>query len=220
MDVDATAGTASSFRGSARMKPRKYVAFIVFSDDVDYTAFKNSLITLFGRLEFEDSYRQQLREIAHSGFESIAFYAARTTDLTTRAYTKFPTELELDIAVEHFIAGLRDTSTREYLRRKRASRRITWQEAVQMAQACKLPRASHISSFHAAIASDASNAALANSAQSSRTSINNYAITMPCAPGNTGNPRRPHKYSSSSRAHKGDWRAANPNNMIATQAPA
>ena len=26
-------------------------------DDVDYTAFKNNFITLFGRLEFEDSYR-------------------------------------------------------------------------------------------------------------------------------------------------------------------
>ena len=34
-----------------------------FSDDVDYTAFKSCLITLFGGLEFEDSYRQQLREL-------------------------------------------------------------------------------------------------------------------------------------------------------------
>ena len=34
-----------------------------FSDDVDYTAFKNVLITLFAWLEFEDSYRQQLREL-------------------------------------------------------------------------------------------------------------------------------------------------------------
>ena len=37
--------------------------FHFFSDDVNYTAFKNGLITLFGRLEFEESYRQQLREI-------------------------------------------------------------------------------------------------------------------------------------------------------------
>ena len=34
------------------------------SDGVNYTVFKNGLITLFGRLEFEDSYRQQLRELA------------------------------------------------------------------------------------------------------------------------------------------------------------
>ena len=107
------------------MKLRKYVLFHFFSEDVDYTAFKNGLITLFGRLEFEDSYCQQLRELAQAGSESIASYAARTTDLTTQAYPKFPTELQLDIAVENFIAGLRDTSTRDYQRRKRARRSIT-----------------------------------------------------------------------------------------------
>ena len=42
----------------------------------------------------------------------MASYAARTTDLTTRAYPKFSTENQLDIAVEHFIAGLRDVDTR------------------------------------------------------------------------------------------------------------
>ena len=62
-----------------------------FSDDVDYTAFKNGLITLFGRLEFEDSYRQQLRKLAQAGSESVASSAARTTDLTTRADFKYPT---------------------------------------------------------------------------------------------------------------------------------
>ena len=96
-----------------------------FSDDVDYTAFKTGLITLFGRLAFEDSNRQQLRELAQTGSESIVSYAARTTDLTTRAYPKFSTENQLNIAVEHFIAGLRDTSTRDYLRRDRARRSIT-----------------------------------------------------------------------------------------------
>ena len=38
----------------------------------------------------------------------------------TRAYPKFLTENQLDIAVEHFIAGLRDKSTRDYLRRENA----------------------------------------------------------------------------------------------------
>ena len=112
-----------------------------FADDVDYTAFKNCLITLFGRLEFEDSYRQQLRELAQAGTESVASYAARTTDLTTRAYPKFSTENQLNIAVENLVSGLRDAATRDYLRCERARRSITWQEAVQMAQACTLPRA-------------------------------------------------------------------------------
>ena len=78
------------------------------------------VLSHFGRLVFEDSYRQQLRELTQSGSESIASYAKRTTDLTTGAYPKFPTELQLDLAVEHFIAGLRETSTRDYLRRERA----------------------------------------------------------------------------------------------------
>ena len=34
------------------------------------------------------------------------------------------------------------TSTRDYLRRERARRRIIWKKAVQMAQVCKLPLAS------------------------------------------------------------------------------
>ena len=61
-----------------------------------------------------------MRELAETGSESIASYAARTTDLMTRAYPKFLTENQLDIAVEHFIAGLRDKSTRDYLRRENA----------------------------------------------------------------------------------------------------
>ena len=109
------------------------------NDDVDYTAFKTGLITLFGRLEFEDSNCQQLRELANTGSESIALYAARTTDLTSRAYPKFSTENQLEIAVKYFIAGLRNTSTRDYLRREREHRSISCQEAVQMAQACELP---------------------------------------------------------------------------------
>ena len=126
-----------------------------FGDDVGYTAFKNGLITLFERLEFEDLYRQQLRELAQAGSESVASYAARTTDLSSRAYPKFPINIQLDLAVEHFITGLRDISTRDYLRRERARRSINWREAVQMAQACELPRASDRSTFHSATSNDA-----------------------------------------------------------------
>ena len=89
-----------------------------------------------------------------------------------------------------------------------------------MVQACELPRASERSSSHTAIANDTSNATFANSAQSTTTSSNNCSITAPCASGNTGNYRRSHKYSSSSSAPQGDWRAANPINTTAPQAPA
>ena len=90
-------------------------------------------------------------------------------------------------------------------------RSITWQEAVQLAQACELPRASDRSSSLAAIANDASSATYANSAQSSKTTSNNCAITTPCAPGNL---RRHHKYSSGSHAPQGNWRAAIPDNAV------
>ena len=186
----------------------------IFSDNVDYTAFKNGLITLFGRLEFEYSYRQQLRELVYADSESIASYAARTTDVTTRAYSKFPTEHQLDLAVENFIAGLRNTSARVYLRRERARRSITWQEAIQMASACVVPRASDRSSSHADIASDTLSATFANSAQGPTTSSISCAITTPCAPGNPGNPQRHHEYWSS-RASQYDWRAANPGKTAA-----
>ena len=96
-----------------------------FGNDVDYAVFRDGLITLFGRLEFEDSYRQQLRELTQAGSESVASYAARTTDLSSHDYPYFTTEVQLDLAVEHFVSGLRDTSTRDYLRRERARRRIT-----------------------------------------------------------------------------------------------
>ena len=119
-------------------KTEKVRRFHLFGDDVDYSAFKNGLITLFRRLEFEDLYRLQLRKLAQAGSESVASYAARTTDLTTRAYPKFSTENQLDIAVENFESRLRNASTLDYLRHKRARRSIIWQDAVQMAQACEL----------------------------------------------------------------------------------
>ena len=105
----------------------------------DYDAFKDGLITLFGRLEFEDHYREQLRNLRQAGSEAISDYAARTSDLCSRAYPNFCTESQLDLAVEHFVSGLADVNTRDFLRRERARRRIAWTEAVQMAQASELP---------------------------------------------------------------------------------
>ena len=112
---DRWARFISSWIGANEAEKVRFYHF--FGDDVGYTAFKNGFITLFRRLEFEDSYCQQLRELAQGGSESVASYAARTTDLSSRGYPKFPTEIQLDLAVKHFLSGLRDTSTLYYLRR-------------------------------------------------------------------------------------------------------
>ena len=115
-------------------------------DNVDYNNFREGLLTLFGRLDCEDAYRQQLRVLAQSGAEPVAAFASRITDLSTYAYPNFPTELQLDLAVDYFISGLCDGSSRDYLRRERARRRINWQEAVQIAQASDVPCAAEYTS--------------------------------------------------------------------------
>ena len=47
---------------------------------------------------------------------------------------------QLSLAVDHFIAGLADITTRDYLLHDRACRPLSWQEVVQMAQACEESR--------------------------------------------------------------------------------
>ena len=115
-------------------------------------------------------------------------YASRTTDLSSRAYPNFSTENQLDLAVEHFISGLRDASTRDYLRRERARRRITWQEAVQMAQACEVPRVAEYPTPTAAIGHDATPCAKSANFANMSASCNDCAMAAQPA-GNTGNTR-------------------------------
>ena len=129
-------------------------------------------------------------------------------DLSSHAYPKFPTEIQLDLAVKHFLSGLRDCATHDYLQRERTSRCIIWQKPVQMAQACEHLRMSDRSTS-AAFANAASSPTVANFAQCSTMLSNNCAITTPIA---TSNPRN--KYASSSRAQKGNWRAANFGNTV------
>ena len=114
----------------ARLQRGKVRRSHFVADGVYYDAFREGLFTLFGRLNFEDSYRQQLLVLIQSGAEFVAVYASRTTDLSTRSYPDFPTDLHLDLAVDHFISGLRDASSHDYLRLERARRRTSWQEAV------------------------------------------------------------------------------------------
>ena len=91
-------------------------------------------------MDFKDSYRQQLRVLVQAGAESVAAFASKTIDLSSRAYPDFPTNLQLDLAVDHSISGLREVFSRDYLRREQSRRRSKWQEAVQIAQASEMPR--------------------------------------------------------------------------------
>ena len=110
----------------------------------DYEKFREGVTTLFGRFEFEGAFRAQLRTLKQSGSESAAAYAARTTDLCSRAYAEFATDAQLSLAVDHFIGGLADASTRDYLLRERARRPLEWIEVVRMAQASETARLSSV----------------------------------------------------------------------------
>ena len=58
----------------------------------DYAKFKSSVEALFGKFEFERSFRAQLRTQAQSGAEVIAAYASRKTDICSKAYPEFATK--------------------------------------------------------------------------------------------------------------------------------
>ena len=60
--------------------------------------------------------------------------------MCSKAYPAFATKTQLSLAVDHFIAGLADTTTRDYLLHDRVCRSLSWQEVVQMAQACEVSR--------------------------------------------------------------------------------
>lgn len=105
-----------------------------------YDKFREGRTTIFGRFEFEGAFRAQLRSMRQSGADSVTAYAARTTDLCSRAYAEFATEAPLSLAVDHFIGGLADTSTREYLLRERARRTLECMEVVRIAQASEAAR--------------------------------------------------------------------------------
>ena len=55
----------------------------------DCSAFREWLILLFDRFEFEIAYRASLRSLRQSGAKSIASYAASTTKYCSRAYADF-----------------------------------------------------------------------------------------------------------------------------------
>ena len=65
----------------------------------------------------------------------------------------FSKDTQLSLDVDHFISGLADSTTRDYLLHDRACRALSRQETVQMAQACEASRFSlHASLVAAAVA--------------------------------------------------------------------
>ena len=84
-----------------------------------------------------------MRTLRQAGAESVAAYAASTTDLCSHAYAGFTTDPQLSLAVDHFIAWLADLSSREYLQRERAQQTLEWLETVRIAQASKAARLSN-----------------------------------------------------------------------------
>ena len=119
----------------------------------DYAKIKSGVKALFGKFKFEGLFCAQLCTHAQSGADSIAAYAARITDICSKAYPPFATKTQLSLAVDNFITGFVDATTRDYLLHDRACRSLTWQEVVQMAQAFESSRLSlHASSTFAAAA--------------------------------------------------------------------
>ena len=55
--------------------------------------------------------------------------------MCSKAYPNFTTETQLSLAVDQFLAGFADATSRDYHLHDRACRALTWQETVQMAQA-------------------------------------------------------------------------------------
>ena len=58
----------------------------------DYAKFKSGVEAMFNKFEFDGSFRAQLCTHAQSGADIIAAYAARTTDVCSKAYPAFATE--------------------------------------------------------------------------------------------------------------------------------
>ena len=76
------------------------------------------------------------------GADSVAAYAARTTDLFTLAYANVLNEDQLSLAVDNFVAEIADILLRGYLQHKRARRALDSQVAVRIAKASEAARLS------------------------------------------------------------------------------
>lgn len=79
-------------------------------------------MTLCMKLEFETSYHAMLRTHAQCGVETIAAYAARTTDVCSIEYSNLKIETQLSLAIDHFTADLVNSATREFLLKHRTCR--------------------------------------------------------------------------------------------------
>ena len=90
--------------------------------------------------EFETSYRAMLRTHDQAGAESVVSYAACTTDVCSKASAGLSTETQLLLTADYFLTGFANSTSRDYLLNDRACRPLTWQEVVQITQACEASR--------------------------------------------------------------------------------
>ena len=169
---------------------------------------------LFGRHEFDNSYRLQLRSLYQYGSKTISDYASRETYLCSRAYPDFTTVVQLNLATDHFVASRSDCSICDFLHRERHRCQIKWQKIVQIMQASELPPSHDTSAVAQYMAADSyakidrvlellhglpvvSLAPLANHSSSVVLSASFAApakfVSFYCAPTTPATPARPHK---------------------------
>ena len=166
-------------------------------DLANYDVFRKNLESLFSKYEFEGYYRAQLRVLRQSGSESVAAFAARTTDLCSRAYPDFGTENQVSLAVDHFIAGLADVTTRDHLQRERASRVLNWPETVRSAQASEASRLTSGAPSAAAVSDSTSTSTPHSVAYSRSRSISDHASS------HVHDSRHRHSHSSRNSRNRG-----------------
>lgn len=85
-------------------------------------------------------WRQQLHVLKQTDAESVAVFAPRTIKLVLHAFPELPAKLQEYLALIKFTTGLRDVSSREYIRCERSRRELELEEAVHVAQAFELLR--------------------------------------------------------------------------------
>ena len=97
---------------------------------VKYSSFRKILVTLFGRFEFENQFRKNLRTLHQFGAKSVSVYAANKFEaLFARILHNF-TNAQILVAVTHFVFGFADKTVCEYLQQNRSRRLIEWQQAI------------------------------------------------------------------------------------------
>ena len=83
-----------------------------------------------------------MRSFAHTRSPALraSLPTLRARRMCARRLTPRSRRRQLSLAVDHFIAGLADITTRDYLLHDRACCSLSWQKVLQMEQACEASR--------------------------------------------------------------------------------